>query len=144
MSPVLFRRRESRPEAGEPLPPALEAQGPATGGRTQVGRKTRVVGKILGDGPVVVHGAVKGTIAIRGGLCVKSGARIDADVEARSVDLEGEARGKISATARVSLSETGEFEGDMDTPILEVCPGSIVRGRARVAGFPTRDRRTAH
>jgi len=93
---------------------------------------------------VVVRGAVNGTIALRGGLCVRSGGRIEADVEAQSVDLEGKARGKISATTRVSLSETGEFEGEMDTPILEVCPGSIVRGRARVAGFPTRDRRIAH
>ncbi len=141
---MLFRRSEPRSETGEPLATALEAPGSATGGRTRVGRRTRVVGKILGDGPVVVHGVVKGTIAIRGGLTVKSGAQIEADVEARSVDLEGKARGKISATARVSLSETGEFEGDMDTPILEVCPGSIVRGRARVAGLPTRDRRTAH
>ena len=115
----------------------------ASGGRTLVGRHTRIVGRIFGDGPVVVRGAVKGAIAIRGGLCVRSGGRIDADVEAYSVDLQGEARGKMSVSTRVSLTATGDFEGDMDTPILEVCPGSIVRGRARVAGLPGRDRRTA-
>lgn len=138
---MLFRKREPKTETGEALPVVPEAPGSAAGGRTLVGRHTRIVGRILGDGPVVVRGLVTGAIAIRGGLCVRSGGRIDADVEAHSVDLQGEARGKMSVSTRVSLSATGDFEGDMDTPILEVCPGSIVRGRARVAGLPVRDRR---
>ena len=140
---MLFRKRVPKVETGEALPVVPEAPMSASGGRTLVGRHTRIVGRILGDGPVVVRGAVQGAIAIRGGLCVQSGGRIDADVEAYSVDLEGEARGKMSVSTRVSLSATGDFEGDMDTPVLEACPGSIVRGRARVAGLPGRDRRTA-
>ena len=139
---MFFRKREPKAETGEALPVVQEAPGSASGGRTLVGRHTRIVGRILGDGPVVVRGAVQGTIAIRGGLCVRNGGRIDADVEAHSVDLEGEARGRMSVSTRVSLSATGDFEGDMDTPILEVCPGSIVRGHARVAGLSGRDRRT--
>jgi cytoskeletal protein CcmA (bactofilin family) len=141
---VLFRRRDPKAGAGEAPPAPFETPGSVAGGRTVIGRHTRVVGRMFGDGPVVVRGAVHGTIAIRGGLSVRSGARVEADVQAHSIDLAGDARGKVSATARVTLSETGAFEGEMDTPILEVCPGSIVRGRARVAGFPTRDRRTAH
>ena len=140
---MFFRKREPKAETGETLPVVQEAPGSASGGRTLVGRHTRIVGRILGDGPVVVRGAVKGAIAIRGGLCVRNGGRIDADVEAHSVDLQGEARGRMSVSTRVSLSATGDFEGDMDTPVLEVCPGSIVRGHARVAGLPGRDRRTA-
>jgi len=141
---VFFRKREPKAETAEALPVVQEAPASsASGGRTLVGRHTRIVGRILGDGPVVVRGAVQGTIAIRGGLCVRNGGRIDADVEAHSVDLEGEARGRMSVSSRVSLSATGDFEGDMDTPVLDVCPGSIVRGRARVAGLPGRDRRAA-
>ncbi len=109
-----------------------------------IGPHSRVTGKLLGDGPVVVRGAVEGTIAIRGGLIVREGGRVDADVQAHSLDLEGEAHGKVCTSTRVTLSETGTFEGDIDTPILEVSPGSIVRGRARVAGLPTRERRSSH
>jgi cytoskeletal protein CcmA (bactofilin family) len=75
---------------------------------------------------------------------VKDGGRVDADVQAHSVDFAGEARGRISASSRVSLSETGVFEGEMETPVLEVSPGSVVCGRARVAGFPTKERRSSH
>lgn len=141
---MLFRKRARvnvEPEAA-PTPPEIPAL--PGGGRTVIGRSTRVVGKLYGDGPVVVRGDVRGTIAIRGGLSVRGGARVDADVQAYSVDLAGEARGRMNAGSRVSLTGTGVFEGEMDTPILEVTPGSIVRGRARIAGLPTKDRRSSH
>ena len=141
---MLFRRRTRAivEPATAPVPPEVPV--PQAGGRTVIGRSTRVVGKLYGDGPVVVRGDVKGTIAIRGGLSVRGGGRVDADVQAYSIDLAGEARGHISAASRVTLTETGDFEGEMDTPILEVSPGSVVRGRARVAGLPTKDRRSTH
>jgi cytoskeletal protein CcmA (bactofilin family) len=141
---MLFRKR-SRSIVEPVTPPApAEVPGFPGGGRTVIGRCTRVAGRLYGDGPVVVRGDVKGTIAIRGGLSVRGGGRVDADVQAYSIDLAGEARGKMSAASRVSLTETGAFEGEMDTPILEVSPGSVVRGRARVAGLPTKDRRSSH
>jgi len=141
---VLFRKRSQTREQVEALPASLDPLAAPGGGRTVIGPHTRVIGKLLGDGPVVVRGALQGTIAIRGGLSIRRGARVEADVQAQSVDLEGEARGKLCASRRVTVSETGVFEGEMDTPILEVGPGSIVRGRARVAGLPTRERRSSH
>ena len=141
---MLFRKRSRtgiEPERG-PVP--LEVPGLPGGGRTVIGRHTRVVGRLSGDGPVVVHGDVKGTIAIRGGLSVRGGGRIDADVQAQSVDLAGEAHGRMSVSTRVSLSATGAFEGEMDTPILDVTQGSTVRGRARVAGLSSRTRPSSH
>jgi len=87
---------------------------------------------------------MKGTIAIRGGLSVRGGGRIEADVQAHSIDLAGEAHGRMSASTRVSLTSTGAFEGEMDTPILDVTPGSTVSGRARVAGFPAKIRPASH
>src|SRR5262245_48209445 len=136
---MLFRKRDRETVEQEPLTAQSEAEAlPGGGGRTVIGRSTRVVGRLSGDGPVIVRGDVKGSIAIRGGLSVRGGGRVEADVQAHTIDLAGEARGRISAAARVSLTETGDFEGEMDTPILEVSPGSIVRGRARVAGLKDR------
>ena len=141
---MLFHKRP-RPLVGAEVN-RLPVENPVLsgGGRTVIGRHTRVVGRLSGEGPVVVRGALKGTVAIRGGLSVWGGARIEADVQAHSVDLAGEAHGRMSATARVSLSATGAFEGEMDTPVLEVTAGSIVRGRARVAGLPARERSSSH
>jgi cytoskeletal protein CcmA (bactofilin family) len=110
------------------------------GGRTVIGPQTRIRGTLSGEGPVLVRGAVEGGISIRGGLTIAPTGRVDAEVSARTVDLSGEARGTMRATTRVALSPTGVFEGEMATPLLEVRPGSILRGRTRVAGAPADDR----
>ena len=141
---MLFRRRARTGGEPEQGPVPLESPALLGGGRTVIGRHTRVVGRLSGEGPVVVHGDIKGTIAIRGGLSVRGGGRIEADVQAHSVDLAGEAHGRMSVATRVSLSATGAFEGEMDTPILDVTPGSTVSGRARVAGLSPNTRLTSH
>ncbi len=141
---MLFRKRSRASDEPGTAPVPLEAPGLPGGGRTVIGRHTRVVGKLYGEGPVVVRGDVKGTIVLHGGLRVSGGGRVDAEVQANIVVLAGEARGRMSAASRVSLSETGVFEGEMNTPVLEVSPGSIVRGRTRVAGLPTKERRSSH
>jgi cytoskeletal protein CcmA (bactofilin family) len=141
---MLFRKRSRPAELPATAPGPLEIETSTAGGRTAIGRHTRIVGRLQGEGPVVVRGEVKGTIAIRGGLSVMDCGRVEADVQAYSVDLAGQARGRMSASVRVSLTGSGVFEGEMDTPILEVSPGSIVRGRARVAGLPTKERRSSH
>jgi len=141
---MLFRKRPPNDVVPEGSSVPLDLPALLGGGRTVIGRHTRVVGRLSGEGPVVVHGDMKGTIAIRGGLSVRGGGRIDADVQAHSVDLAGEAHGRMSASTRVSLSSTGAFEGEMDTPVLDVTPGSTVTGRARVAGLANKQRLWSH
>ncbi len=136
---MLFRKRhdpaESRPEApgGTSVGAVI---GAAVGGGTVIGAHTRIRGALKGSGGIVVRGAIAGEIAILGGLTIAPTGRVEAEVEAQSVELSGEARGTIRASGRVALAATGVFEGDISTPILEVQPGSIVHGRARVAGIP--------
>jgi cytoskeletal protein CcmA (bactofilin family) len=141
---MLFRRRtedSNVPPAG--VSPAEEGEVPRApgSGRTVVGSQTRIRGTLKGEGSVIVRGEVEGEITIGGGLTITSTGRVDADVEAETVDLAGEARGTVRATSRVNLSPTGVFEGEVATPILEVQPGSVLQGRARVAGVPAPGRR---
>lgn len=131
---MLFRRRQEADPALAGGPGRAEANG--HGGGTVVGARTCVRGLIRGIGPVLVRGAVQGEIAIRSGLTVSPTGRLEAEVEARSLDLSGEARGAVRAISRVVMAPTGVFEGDLATPVLEVQPGSVLRGRARVAGHP--------
>ncbi len=132
---MLFRKRREADPAPSVPPARAEANG--HGGGTVVGARTCVRGLIRGTGPVLVRGAVKGEIVIRSGLTVSPTGLLEAEVEARSLELSGEARGAVRAISRVVMAPTGVFEGDIATPVLEVQPGSVLRGRARVAGHPT-------
>lgn len=153
---MLFRRKNGEHSDVPPPATGTPATGPGGGadaardvrpdrlpggGRTLIGSLTRVKGILRAGGSVVVRGTVEGSIAIAGGLTVAPGGRVEADIEAQTVALEGEARGSIRAGARVTLSERGFFEGRMATPILDLSPGSVLRGSARIAGVPVRDRR---
>jgi cytoskeletal protein CcmA (bactofilin family) len=142
---MIFRKRlEPSGVPVTPPPATLDGELPVAsgGGRTVIGPQTRVRGVLKGDGSIVVRGSVQGEIAIGGGLSVEVGGRLEADVEAGSAELAGEARGTLRVTSRVVLSSTGVFDGKMATPILEVHPGSVLRGSARVAGVPSPDRRS--
>lgn len=138
---MLFRKRI--PARDRPVAPVVAQEGreaPFTpgSGRTVVGSQTRIRGTLSGEGSVVIRGEVAGGIAIGGGLTVTPTGRVDADVEAESVAVAGEAKGTLRAASRVILTPTGSFDGEMATPILEVRPGSVLRGRTRVAGVPSR------
>ena len=139
---MLFRKRLDSTSAPVAPPAALDTEVPSApgGGRTVIGPRTRIRGTLKGDGSVVVRGAVQGEIAIEGGLTVAAGGRLEADVEAGSAVLAGDARGSLRVTSRVVLSPTGAFEGNVATPILEVHPGSVLRGSAKVAGVPSSGR----
>lgn len=134
--------------AGEPRPgpglagasERLPARSPG-GGRTVIGPQTRIRGTLSGDGSVIVRGVVQGGIAIGGGLTVEESGSVEADVEAQSVAIAGQARGSITATTRVVLSTTGVFEGRLATPVLDLRPGAVLQGRARILGAPAPDRR---
>jgi len=135
---MLFRktRGDAGPEA-QALPAGWDSEAsapPPGGGRTVIGPLTRIRGTIRGEGSLLVRGVVEGEVQIKGILTIAPGATLDADIEAESVDLAGEARGSMRAATRVAVADTGEFEGDMTTPILDARPGSIIHGRARVAG----------
>ena len=144
---MLFRRKDrppagpavAIPSPGGPAEPSLPA-----GGGTVVGPQTRIRGSIRGQGPVVIQGAVEGEITIRGGLRVAESGRLEASVEARNVELSGQACGSMRAVLRVVLEPTALFEGELSTPVLDARPGSILRGRTRVAGVAEGERRRSH
>ncbi len=140
---MLFKKRSVDPAA-----PSVRASTPrgdvgsvVGGGRTVIGSQTLIRGIVKGDGPVVIHGALEGEITLRGALSISQTGRVDAGVEARTVEISGETRGSLIAENRVVLEKTGVFDGELATPVLEVRPGSVLRGRARIAGVQALTRR---
>jgi len=133
-----------RPGLGVPAGNDLAPARSPGGGRSVIGAHTRVRGTLSGDGSIVVRGTVQGGIAIGGGLTVEESGSVEADVEAQSVAIAGQVRGSINAAARVVLSPTGVFEGRLATPVLDLRPGAVLQGRARILGGPAQGRRLSH
>ena len=81
-----------------------------------------------GDGDVRIAGKFKGDIHIKGNLSIQKGSHLTAKINAEAVTIEGEIDGTVVANGQVTLSESGQFVGDLKAKTLTVVAGSRMRG----------------
>ncbi len=77
-------------------------------------------------------GKFDGQIDTKGHLLIAEGARLAGEVSAASIDVEGDVKGNLNATGKVSLTGTARLEGDLHTSRLEVADGAVFVGRCVV------------
>jgi cytoskeletal protein CcmA (bactofilin family) len=79
-----------------------------------------------------LHGKLSGTVTTAGRLHVAKEAKLDAEVEAGSVIIEGEVKGNLTASDRIEMKPTARYEGDLTTAKLVVEEGAQFRGHVTV------------
>ncbi len=83
----------------------------STASSGSIGRSTRVVGRITGDGDLVVEGRIEGDVTLGGHLHVAAGGVVAAPVSAADVTLEGTIDGDLVASGSVVLREGARLRG---------------------------------
>jgi cytoskeletal protein CcmA (bactofilin family) len=133
---VIFRKRDrALPVDQEVEDPGAPPRGRAERG-TVIGAQTRIQGALKGRGAVLVCGGFRGEIAVDGSLSVAPGATLEADVAVECAHVAGVVRGAMRAATSIRLESDGTIEGDLSTPVIDLRPGAVLRGRASVAGPP--------
>jgi cytoskeletal protein CcmA (bactofilin family) len=132
-----------------PTPAAAQAGAglglPSGPRRTIIGAQTRFQGTIKGQGAVIVCGAVRGAVEIEGALAVTAGGTVEADVTVESAQIAGSTRGTLRAAQRVRIEAAGQHEGRIETPVIDLRPGSVLRGQVSILGLPgASHRRSTH
>ena len=77
-------------------------------------------------------GRFEGKISSGGRLTVAKEAKMQADVEASTVVIEGEVRGTLNCTDRIELKQSARYEGDLKTARLVVDEGAVFSGHVTV------------
>jgi cytoskeletal protein CcmA (bactofilin family) len=89
---------------------------------------------------------MRGDVVVHGGLTVAPGALLQADVEVERARVGGRVVGAVRASGSVRIDSSGEVDGEIATPVVDLRPGSVLRGRAAIAGLagraPSRARRS--
>ncbi len=93
-----------------------------------IGARTRVEGAISGSGPLTVRGEVAGKITLSDRLTLAPECRVEAEVEAGWVELQGHLKGAVRAHNEIRILSTGRLEGDAIAPRARVDLGAVVRG----------------
>lgn len=97
--------------------------------RASIGRTTRIVGRLTGDGDLLVEGRIEGEVSLRGSLAVGDGGVVVAPVEAADVTVNGLVDGDVTARGAVTLRAGGSVRGAITASRIAVEDGAKFTGR---------------
>jgi len=100
--------------------------------QTTLGPDAVFKGELSFDKGMRLHGRMEGKITTPGRLHVAKEAKMEADVEAGSIVVEGDVHGNLSANDRVELKQSARYEGDLRATKLVVDEGAVFSGHVQV------------
>lgn len=107
---------------------------------TVIGPSIKVEGNFVGQGNIVVEGAVVGTLKTSEDITVGSAANIEADIEGRNMHIAGHVKGNLKVNGKIELTSTAIILGDIQAEVLSMEAGASVEGRMTI-GTP-KDKQT--
>lgn len=109
-------------------PAPIRSDTPIQTGATFIGPNVTFEGTLSGSEPIVIEGSVRGKIDLSADLRIGTKARIEADVHARNLIVEGKLTGDASAAEKVELVASASVEGNIKAPKIIVAEGAKFRG----------------
>lgn len=98
-----------------------------------IGATTRIEGNVFFSGGLRVDGTVRGNVAALpdqpGTLVVSEHARIDGEVQAAHVVVNGTINGSVDSRETLELQANSRVKGDVHYKSIEVQQGAVVEGR---------------
>lgn len=89
-------------------------------------------GKLCFEGTMRIGGTFRGEIYTNDVLVIGEGAKVDAEIEAGTIIINGEVTGNIVAKHRVEIHRPAIFRGNIVTPSLMVDEGVIFEGSSKM------------
>lgn len=103
-----------------------------------IGKSVVIKGELSGSENLFVDGQVDGTIDLRGqALTLGPNARIQANMQARDVVIQGKVNGDITAD-KVELRKTAEVTGKITTQRISLEDGAYFKGAIDVTREPAK------
>lgn len=122
--------------------------------QANLGKGSRVEGKLSFEGSVRIDGHVEGDINAQDTVVIGKNAEVTAQIHASTVVIEGRVNGDITARQRIELRAPARLFGNLITPSLVIHEGAVFeghctmgdaearadRGEKKIALFPLEDR----
>ena len=108
--------------------PAIRSS-PATSGKATIGPSITIHGEVSGDEDLLIQGKVEGSVDLELHTVTVGGeGRVNANITARVVTVEGEVEGDLRAREQVVLRGTARVKGDITAPRVVLEDGANFRG----------------
>ncbi len=99
---------------------------------TLLGKGSEFEGKLSFEGQVRIDGRFSGQISTKDTLVVGEGARVNAEISAGHVIVNGTVEGNIKATNMVELHPPARVKGSIEAPALSIDKGVIFEGTCKM------------
>ncbi|WOJ97826.1 polymer-forming cytoskeletal protein [Congregibacter brevis] len=120
-----------QPAVTKPTTPAKRPQGVTA----VIGSKVKVNGDIMSSEDLLVEGEVTGTITLSDNeLVVGTSGRVQANISAKTVRIEGEVKGDIDGSERVVICASGNVQGNVSSPRVMLEDGGRFKGSIDMGG----------
>ncbi len=96
---------------------------------TTLGRETAFKGKMEFTKTLKIDGKFEGEIDSSGSLYIEEGARVRADIKARSITIGGIVHGNVTAAEKLVILSTGRVIGNITASRLRIADGVIFEGK---------------
>jgi cytoskeletal protein CcmA (bactofilin family) len=94
-----------------------------------IGPSIHINGDLSGEEDLIIQGKVTGTIQLKEkSLTVGAQGQVDANVLAKSVNVEGEVKGDLYGSERVAIRKTGNVHGNIVSPKVSLEEGCRFKG----------------
>jgi cytoskeletal protein CcmA (bactofilin family) len=97
-----------------------------------LGRGSEFDGKLTFEGTVRIDGKFTGEIFTKDSLVIGEGAKVQAEITAGAVSINGEVSGNIRATNSVEMRQPARVKGNVETPSLVIEKGVIFEGGSKM------------
>ena len=94
-----------------------------------IGKSVIIKGELTASEDLTIEGQVDGKIELRQNvLTIGPNGKIKAQVVAKTVVVEGQVQGNVTATERIDIRDKGSVEGDLSAPRVAIADGAHFRG----------------
>ena len=133
---VPAERPQSAPSAGPasaPWPADRPTSDARVSGQSRIGKSAKFKGDIHSEEDLVIDGQVEGEIDIpKNMLVIGTTGSVKANIQARSLVVQGELAGKVQVSKRTQITATGRLNGDLVTGRIVIEDGGTLRGTSDV------------
>jgi cytoskeletal protein CcmA (bactofilin family) len=101
---------------------------------TLLGKGSEFEGKLTFEGQVRIDGKFSGQVFTKDTLVIGEGARVNAEINAGTVIVNGLVEGNIRASQSIELHTPGRVKGNLETPSLSIDKGVMFEGSCKMEG----------
>ena len=128
------KRKDSHQDDNSPgreqnRPVSKTAVAASMGKSALIGPGIKITGDISGDENLVIEGKVEGKIDLSANqVVVGQSGKVNADVIAKVVKIDGQVHGDIDGKEKVVISKSGNVRGNISAPRVMLEDGALFKG----------------